>query len=86
MIDENYYGLISQKLDAKTKKAYFKRDQLYIDGNEFISQPNITQETANRDNQQRRQYAVHEKGQTVQIMVAETNTPLVTRDVINEDR
>ena len=46
----------------QNKKAYFKRDKLYIDGSEFIPQPNITQETANRDSQQRRQYAVHEKG------------------------
>lgn len=56
MIDENYCGLVFKKLDAKTTKAYFKRDRLYIEGNEFIHRSNITQETANRDSQQRRQY------------------------------
>lgn len=49
-------GLVFKKLDAKTTKAYFKRDRLYIEGNEFIHRSNITQETANRDSQQRRQY------------------------------
>jgi hypothetical protein len=39
------------------KKPYFKRDKLYIDGDEYIHRPNITQEKANRDSQQRRQYA-----------------------------
>jgi hypothetical protein len=46
MIDENYCGLVFKKLDAKTTKAYFKRDRLYIEGNEFIHRSNITQETA----------------------------------------
>ena len=45
-----------QEARRQNKKAYFKRDKLYIDGNEFIHRPNITQETANRDSQQRRKY------------------------------
>ena len=44
------------------KKVYFKRDKLYIDGNEFIHRPNITQETTSMDSQQRRQYAVQGAG------------------------
>ena len=57
MIDENYLGLYFQEDRRQHKKAYFKKDKLYIDGNEFIHQPNITQETANRDSQQLCQYA-----------------------------
>ena len=49
-------ALYFQEDRRQNKKAYFKKDKLYIDGNEFIHQPNITQETANRDSQQLCQY------------------------------
>jgi hypothetical protein len=44
-----------QEARRQNKKTYFKRDKLYIDGDEYIHRPNITQEKANRDSQQRRQ-------------------------------
>jgi hypothetical protein len=44
-----------QEARRQNKKTYFKRDKLYIDGDECIHRPNITQEKANRDRQQRRQ-------------------------------
>jgi hypothetical protein len=41
---------------------------------------------ANNDVNRQHKAPVHEKQSTDHLMVAETNTPLVTRDVINEDR
>jgi len=67
-------------------KSYFKRGQHYIECSEFRHRPNITQERANMDSQTTTSLRGTRKKHTGNVMVAEANTPLATRDVINEDR
>ena len=89
MIDESYCGPISKKLDAKTKKYISKEinftlteANLYID---LISPKKQLIEAANND-VNTHNAPVHEKRSMDHLIVAQTNTSLVARDVINENR
>jgi hypothetical protein len=81
---------VSKKIDAKTKKhiskkIYFTLTATNLYTNLILPKKQLIGIANNYVNTQL-EAPVHKKNSADHLMVAETNTPLVTRDIINEDR
>jgi hypothetical protein len=81
---------ISKKIDAKTKKHISKKINFTLTATNLYADIILPKKRligiANNDVNTRLEAPVHKKKSADHLMVAETNTPLVTRDIINEDR